>query len=218
MAWQDRDYNSGFTGRRFSNPIWNLLLGSVTLGHIFGIRVRVHATFIWFVVFTLLTAPASGIPTGLAMKNAAVGMTILFVLVLLHEFGHCFTARWVGGEADNILMSPLGGLAFVRPPHRPLPTFLTVLGGPMVNVVVCIITAALLYGITRNDMVIPWNPLRPKLVTMYMPHNGIAYYLWWIYIVSYALLLFNVLLPFYPFDGGQMIQAILWPHLGYRHR
>ena len=43
---------------------------------------------------------------------------MLFVIVLLHEFGHCFAARKVDGEADEILMWPLGGLAYCsRPAH-----------------------------------------------------------------------------------------------------
>ena len=35
--------------------------------------------------------------------------------VLLHEFGHVAACRSTGGEADEILMWPLGGLAFTRP-------------------------------------------------------------------------------------------------------
>ncbi len=36
---------------------------------------------------------------------------LLFVSVLLHEFGHCFAARWVDGDATEIMIWPLGGLA-----------------------------------------------------------------------------------------------------------
>ncbi len=44
-------------------------------------------------------------------------MTALFAIVLMHEFGHCFAARWVGGEAEDILMSPLGGPRRSRARH-----------------------------------------------------------------------------------------------------
>jgi len=37
-----------------------------------------------------------------------------FGIVLLHEFGHCFASRWVGGERDEIMMTPLGGLALPK--------------------------------------------------------------------------------------------------------
>ena len=67
--------------------------------------------------------------SSLGWQVRAETMSIYFVIILLHEFGHCFAGRWVGGEADEILMTPLGGLAFARPPKRPLPTFITVAAG-----------------------------------------------------------------------------------------
>src|SRR5690606_6294598 len=39
-------------------------------------------------------------------------------------------------------------------------------------------------------------------------------FLFWIYGISYALLIFN-LLPVWPLDGGQLLQSILWPKLGF---
>jgi hypothetical protein len=39
-------------------------------------------------------------------------------------------------------------------------------------------------------------------------------YLFWVYAISYGLLLFNML-PVFPLDGGQLLQAILWKPLGY---
>ena len=76
---------------------------------------------------------------GFSLGDGLRFVAVLFLVVLLHEFGHCFTARWVGGHAEDILMTPLGGLAFASPPSRPLPTFLTVAGGPAVNVMICVV-------------------------------------------------------------------------------
>jgi hypothetical protein len=44
---------------------------------------------------------------------------ILFALVLLHEFGHALACRQVGGTANQIVLWPLGGVAYVEPPPRP---------------------------------------------------------------------------------------------------
>ena len=43
----------------------------------------------------------------------------LFSIVLLHEFGHALACRQVGGKADQIVLWPLGGVAYVAPPPRP---------------------------------------------------------------------------------------------------
>ena len=80
---------------------------------------------------------------------------MLFMIVLLHELGHCFAARSVGGSADEILLWPLGGLAYVHHPHNAWASFITTAGGPAVNLVFFLISGAmiLLMGF--------WPPLNP---------------------------------------------------------
>ena len=78
-------------------------------------------------------------------------MTILFGIVLLHEFGHCFAARWTGGDAQEIMMTPLGGLAMTMSRNHWWSRFVTVAGGPLVNVGLCLICGVgifVLSGIT----------------------------------------------------------------------
>lgn len=208
MSWQDRDYNQAGYGRGGAGGVlWSLFFGSVPLGTAFGIRVRVHAMFLWFAGLTILIDAQKGYPLGARVAS----MAILFGIVLLHEFGHCFACRRVGGTADDILMWPLGGLAFVSPPRRPLPTFITVAGGPAVNVAICLLAGAYL-AFQPDVRQIPLNPFN-VLRYRYDPAS-LTFYVWWTYYLSYYLLLFN-LLPIYPFDGGQMLQAALWPKLGY---
>jgi stage IV sporulation protein FB len=209
LGWQDRDY---YRERPFSsNPLLWLVSGSLPLFTFSGIRVRMHASMLVFIGLTLLL---SGIRGGLGVQNAVVSMTILFNSVLLHEFGHCFACRWVGGDASDILMWPLGGLASLDPPHRPLPSFISTAGGPAVNLGICIITGAALGVLNHSINAIPWFPFRNGLLT-YVPYDWTTYYLWWIFLVNYALLVFNLLMVFYPFDGGRMVQEILWAFVGY---
>src|SRR5207247_4385868 len=56
----------------------------------------------------------------------------LFVIVLLHEFGHALACRQVGGQAHRIVLWPLGGVAFVSPPPRPGATLWSIAAGPLV--------------------------------------------------------------------------------------
>lgn len=208
MAYQDRPYYRDRSSAS-SNPLMWLLNGSLPLLTIFGIRVRVHASLILLILLELVLAETK---VGLGPRNAITAMSILFVSVLLHEFGHCFGARMMGGEAHEILMWPLGGLASTDPPHRPWPSFVTTAMGPAVNFFICILTGA---AITLLNHSIPWFPFSGKGLLSYVPSDEMTYYLWWIFLVNYALLVFNLMLAFYPFDGGRMIQEILWARVGY---
>src|SRR6202021_4138448 len=58
----------------------------------------------------------------------------LFAIVLLHEFGHALACRSVGGRADQIVLWPLGGVAYVDPPPRPGATLWSIAAGPLGNV------------------------------------------------------------------------------------
>lgn len=220
MGWQDRKYSGTRGGGGFN--LMQLLGGSVTLGQVSGITIRVHATLILFIVFDLLFA---GGANGVGFKTALTRSVMLFGLVLLHEFGHCFAARKVGGDAREILLWPLGGLAYVRTPQRPWPSFVATAGGPLVNLIICVVTGAALMILSNFQARLSLNPL--LLFSGQMSRlndagyalifsNNLAFYLFWIYTTSLSLLVFN-LLPIFPLDGGRMFQEILWPRLGFYH-
>ena len=70
--------------------------------------------------------------------EAAIVMGLLFVAVLLHEFGHCAGARLVDGDVQEVLLWPLGGLAAVDVPHTPRAYFVTAAAGPLMNLLLCL--------------------------------------------------------------------------------
>jgi Zn-dependent protease len=211
---------------------------SFPLGRLFGITVRVHWLFpfvaLGWILHTALYKPYEGYtpPEGLWI-DAVILMGILFVVVLLHEFGHCFAARAVQGEAQEVLMWPLGGLANVEVPPRPRAHFLTAAGGPAVNLLICAACLVALLFVGDRALQPPWNPLpggfparldpgrlvllrswsnSPELFGVYSTPVLLARTFW----VSYFLFLVNVVLVGYPLDGGRMLQAALWPWVGYR--
>ena len=206
MGYQDRAYFRD-RGNVSFNPLTWLLYGSLPLFTAFDIRVRAHASLVLTTVLVLLF----GWGPGFGFQNKVGSAGALFVIILLHEFGHCFTARWVGGEAHDILMHPLGGVAMASPPRRPLPTFLTVAGGPAVNVLICGVCGMILLIYAHW---LPSNPFTPRPV-VFPGWLDPVWYAYWIYEMSYMLLVFN-LLPIFPLDGGQMLQAALWKPMGYR--
>jgi Zn-dependent protease len=123
----------------------------------------------------------------------------LFAIVLMHEFGHALACRSVGGRADQIVLWPLGGVAYVDPPPRPGATLWSLAAGPLVNLLLVPILSLL------------WLAARNLNVETNMPDfYEFVRTLWWINLV---LLCFN-LLPIYPLDGGQILRSLLWYIVG----
>jgi Zn-dependent protease len=180
----------------------------MSLGVWFGINVRVHASMIIFIAITLL------FPGMLGWHSSVTSMALLFGIVLLHEFGHCYGSYLVGGQPSQILMTPLGGLASADAPRRPWATFVTVLFGPLVNVLICLLAAGYIAATLRSWHAVPWNP---RAIVHAISGREIPtdiFYAWWIFTISYGLLLFN-LWPIFPLDGGQLLQSLLWVKFGY---
>jgi Zn-dependent protease len=182
----------------------DFLNASFKVGRLFGINIRVHILFLLFIAWRLFQA-------GSHWPETAVFMAVLFGIVLLHEFGHCFGARSVGGFAENILMWPLGGLAYAHAPMTPWAQFVAVASGPLVNLALCVISGAIVVWQTHASTLILLNPFRGIL----LPPGDISWvgYVWVLYQVNLLLLAFNVL-PIYPLDGGQLFQCLLWPFVG----
>jgi len=123
----------------------------------------------------------------------------LFLIVMLHEFGHALACRQVGGTTNRIVLWPLGGVAYVNPPQRPGATLWSIAAGPLVNVAFLVILS-LLGTLNRST---GWADAIPNV-------HPLLRTLWFI---NLGLLIFN-LLPIYPLDGGQILRSLLWFVLG----
>ena len=199
----------------FDNPFtW-----AITLGRIGEISIRMHVLFLVYIAVMLIRAalPSStATQTPIRPTQMLIAMVSLVVIVLAHELGHCLACRRMRGEADEVLMWPLGGLAFCRPGPRWNAHLVTALGGPLVNIIICILAGAILGLLTGRWMgiAIP-NPLTMDglyavEVSGRWPHQT----LYIVNYISFVLLLFN-LLPIFPLDGGRIAQSLIWPRYGY---
>jgi Zn-dependent protease len=203
---------------------------SFPLGRLFGIQIKVHILFPIIALGLILRATTYTPPLYYAniWVDVCVLMAILAVSVLLHEFGHCFAARAVNGEATEVLLWPLGGLASVELPQQPRAHFLTAAAGPATNLLIALACAVLLGFAVNPATQPPWYPLwKPWRVD---DAGAVALTAWsgasyatagWpallarVFWVNWVLFLLN-LLPGFPLDGGRMLQAALWPRCGYR--
>jgi stage IV sporulation protein FB len=187
----------------------NILGGSFPVGRLFGINIRVHFLFLIWIAFQLFQDRTD-------MAGTAMFLGLLFGIVLLHELGHCFGARLVGGYADHILMWPLGGLAYAHAPMRAWPQFVTVAAGPLVNVILCLLSAIVIFAASGGHVLPTVNPLATRLMPLTPGLVLFPDWIWYVFLfyrVNLYLLAFN-LLPIFPLDGGQLFQAIIWPYVG----
>lgn len=123
----------------------------------------------------------------------------LFLIVTLHEYGHALACRQVGGSASQIVLWPMGGVAYVDPPPRPGATLWSIAAGPLVNVVLLPLLSLL--GWLNRSM--GWAEAFPNA-------HALLRAVWFI---NLGLLMFNIL-PIYPLDGGQILRSLLWFPLG----
>jgi Zn-dependent protease len=170
---------------------------SLSLGRIAGIRIGLHWS--WLVVFGLMvwTLSETVFPRqnpGLAESDyramAVAAALLLFVSLLLHEFGHALQARREGMEIDGITLWLFGGVASFRGLFPgPGAEFRIAAAGPVVTLV---LGGALAAFAALADL--------PETA------DGVTF---WLAYINLSLLVFN-LLPALPLDGGRILRAALW--------
>ena len=228
MGWEDREYATDEPGgfgakvrrvlRRVFGEGENPFDWALPLYTAWGIRVRIHLVFVIMIIADLLWSLPHD---GLGWRYKALGLVSLFVLVLLHEYGHCIACRLVGGTANQILMWPLGGLASCAPPHNWRANFITTAGGPGVNLVLIPVFGAALLALGQGKGAVIFNPFNPAHVIggLRLSDGTMPFWLvttWWLYYTNLLLFTFNMLLPMYPMDAGRLVHAVMWRSLGYR--
>jgi Zn-dependent protease len=173
----------------------NIRSGAIRLFRIAGIDVFLHWS--WFLIAAYEITGRQNTYTSVGWN--ALEYLSLFVIVTVHEFGHALACRQVGGSSKEIVLWPLGGVAYVNPPSRPGATLWSIAAGPLVNVAL----APILWVLLLMSRSLGWQELMPN-----------AYHLIWaVFFINVGLLVFN-LLPIYPLDGGQIVQCLLWFSLG----
>jgi Zn-dependent protease len=169
--------------------------GSIRLFRILGITVFLHWS--WFLIALYEIQSRSSRYSSITWN--VLEYLSLFLIVLLHEFGHSLACRQVGGQADQIVLWPLGGVAFVSPPQRPGATLWSIAAGPLVNVALIPVLGIIVFMGSGSS----WVASNPNV------YNFFFYLL----IINVFLLAFNIL-PIYPLDGGQILRSLLWFKFG----
>jgi Zn-dependent protease/CBS domain-containing protein len=173
---------------------------SLNIGRVAGTVVRVHLTFLLFLAWIFAASyAASGAATA---WNTLIFIVLLFLCVLLHEFGHIFTARAFGVTTPYVTLLPIGGVAQLeRIPEEPWEEFLIAIAGPMVNVVITLLLVYVAGASLQPSAAAAVDSTHISMI------DRLA-------IVNLFLALFN-LIPAFPMDGGRVLRAALASKMGY---
>lgn len=171
------------------------------IGEFLGIGVYMHATFPLLLAFVAVPALLDGGDI-LSAVESVLFVLVLFLCVVLHEYGHALAARRYGIRTQDITLLPIGGVARLeKMPEKPLQELVVAAAGPLVNVVI----AALLFGVMFFAGVAV-----PSLGWSW----GNESFLEQLLTINLVLIGFN-LIPAFPMDGGRILRALLATRLEY---
>jgi len=167
-------------------------LSALRVATVAGIPIRLHFTFLLFLLWV-----------GLAGPNGAGGLSIAYVLalflcVVLHELGHSVVAQRYGIPVLDITLYPIGGVARIEKRPTAKQELAIAVAGPAVNVVI----ALLLWGVLMTLKA-------PSMLTLLQsPVQTLPVFLVKVLLANITLVLFN-LIPAFPMDGGRVLRALL---------
>src|SRR5438105_8011636 len=162
---------------------------SIPIFRIAGIQLRIHVTFLLLIGWLAMGS-----------ASAAIFVLLLFLCVVLHEFGHAIAAKGYGINTPDITLLPIGGVARLeRMPEEPKQELVIAIAGPLVNV---IIASCLYVVIGARGHMGPETAMQSgdMLIGLFQ--------------INIWLVLFN-LLPAFPMDGGRVLRALLATKMSY---
>jgi stage IV sporulation protein FB len=170
------------------------MLWSLPIARVAGTTVRLHVTFLLFLVW--IGGSYWRVGGQEAAVEGVVFMLLLFACVLAHEFGHIVAARRYGIRTPDVTLWPIGGVASLeRIPDKPREELVVALAGPAVNVVIAVVLVLVigsgLDGAAMTEMENPRAGMLSRLAA-----------------ANIFLVVFN-LIPAFPMDGGRVLRALL---------
>ncbi len=159
-----------------------------------GISLDMHPTFYLLPLIIILDSWPDGLH---AVLMSLLALVLIYISVVLHEFGHALTARKLGIPVRHIVLLPIGGMALLeRLPRNPTKELLIIVAGPAVNFVIAGLCILALHG---------WPADLRDATYVELNANDILRFL---LLSNLVLGLFN-LLPAFPMDGGRIVRALL---------
>lgn len=168
------------------------MIGSLRVGSVLGIKVRVHYLLLILVGYILIAQGDVPVP-GTHEVSPLVMILMLFAAVTLHELGHCIVAQSFGIRVLDITLWPLGGMARMSEvPESSKIESLVAVAGPIVNFILAAIAAPIwLWATSRIDE----QRWLAESTGVFLELNL------WMGALN--------LVPAFPMDGGRILRAFL---------
>ena len=183
---------------------------SFTIGHLFGIPVKIHASlliilpfFVWIFGSNIiyLTENTDIARRQLLLNPYLLGFimaVMLFISILIHELAHSLVARTKDVETTDITLMLFGGLANIEDiSEDPKDEVKIAASGPLTSLAIGVIfffVGSFAPNFVLEDL---------RLVILYTGQLNIF------------LAVFN-LLPAFPSDGGRILRAMIAQHTSFR--
>jgi Zn-dependent protease/CBS domain-containing protein len=167
-------------------------MSALRIATVAGIPIRLHFTFLLFLLWVYVASPSSERLLGL------VTVLAIFGCVVLHELGHSIVALRYGIPVADITLYPIGGVARIEKRPTARQELWIAVAGPAVNVVI----AALLAGVLAAQGKLP------HAADLFQFGTGVPGFVATVLKLNITLVLFN-LIPAFPMDGGRVLRASL---------
>jgi Zn-dependent protease/CBS domain-containing protein len=173
----------------------------LVLGHIHGIRLQVHIS--WLIIFVLLMVtltttlqhqrPEWALTTSLL--TALFTVLLFFASILAHEMGHSIVAIRRGVPVKSITLFIFGGMAQLgRDSDNPEDEFRIAIAGPLVSLALS--ASFFLLSVLSS----------PFSETLSLAAG-------WLGAINLIVAIFNMI-PGFPLDGGRVFRAAVWRYTG----
>lgn len=172
--------------------------GSLRLGKILGIDIRLH--YSWFLIFAFVTLSFytdfqdADYSAPISLGMGLVASFLIFASVVAHELSHSIVAIRSGIPVKSITLFILGGVANItKEAERPKTEMLMAIAGPLCSLALGLASGAAWFATGGHH------------------EDATAFHdlLFWMAALNLSLGVFN-LLPGFPMDGGRVLRGILW--------
>ncbi len=198
------------------------------IGTFWGIPVYLHWTFALIFLYAAWEGFTGGSTDPVRATAWMSGLfAAMFTCVLLHEYGHALMARRFGVKTQDIILTPIGGIARLEAmPRKPEQEFWVAIAGPAVNVMIVLLLFFPVASMLETDGRTLFQAIGDGLKAAFFSvensgsedsgtgGDGIGFQHSWpffwlmLLFINCSLIVFNMI-PAFPMDGGRVLRSLL---------